>query len=164
MATGKLPWSDANWSCSNTCLVLLWYYLYLYVQLIWNEMTCGGLPFRAPTGCPIPDVGVNYPTNVLLMSLHLSTPLWCFRQLTLFLNKGLGNFLLTSSISDSHTILWTFCKSVLPDVATDSPCGARSLGWTTCLLYVVPFIFSKCPLLCKFGIVERSFLVISCLY
>ena len=69
-------------------------------------------------------------------------------------------------LADSHTMIRIISRSV-PGLATDSPHSIWGHRWITCLLYGGPLsglCFLNWQLICKFGVVERNLLLISCLY
>ena len=124
----------------------------------WPALSGHWLPI---TGCWQYLVGVLWLMFGLLF-LHLCTFLGCFCPRTLvFLNNGLGKLPWTSSISYLYAKLRIINRNV-SGLATDSPCNVWGRGWTTRLLFDgLPFgLHILKQLVCRFGIVERSFTMI----
>ena len=96
-------------------------------------------------------------------TVSIFTPFFgCFCLWTLFLINGLDNAQCSSFISHLHTERRITSRKVW-GFATDYVWGC---GWTICIQYDCPLwglCFKLTVPVCKSGIVERTFLLISCL-
>ena len=97
--------------------------------------------------------------------LYLSISLWCFCPVDFPFENWiwLGIMDLLYAI---FTLYYRIISRSVSGSATDSPGDVWGSGWTTCLLCSCPILgyVSKRQLVCKFYIVERSFLWIFCFY
>ena len=115
-------------------------------------MADGGLPFLSP-GCPVPNVGWPYLLCMKwlmyrILLLQLSSSLGYFCQRTSFSNNSMEKLLWPSFISNLNTKLRII--SIVVQVWKNVPLLYGDPLWGACF---------KCQLVCKFGIVERNFLV-----